>query len=245
MERNSATNLGTRNGRGRCMPRFCSLFLKVVAAFVCLASIVVTPARAQVTTATPIAIQAATNPPLISIRQFLADAPGWGETNRVKIRGTVTHSISDRTYFIQQDDAATYVFHKPSPPFAVGDEVEIVGFPSLGGFAPTLQNCEATKLGSGRLPEPHRVNFNEARTGRGHMQLVRIQGRLAAQRLRGGQTLVLTTGTETNAFTVELEAIKNLQSLTALLPGSLLEVTGVCSVRRDSNKRPSTIRIFV
>jgi signal transduction histidine kinase len=227
------------------MPQFHSLFVRIAAAFACLAFITTTPARAQVTTPVPTSIQAATNPPLISIRQFLTNAPGWGESNRVRVRGTVTHSISDRTYFIQQDGAGTYVFHKPSPPFAVGDEVEVIGFPSLGGFAPTLQRCEASKLGSGPLPQPHQVSFNEARMGRGHMQLVRIHGRLAAHRLRGGQTLVLTAGGETNAFTVELEAVENLAPLNALRSGSLLEVTGVCSVRRDSSKRPSAFTVYV
>jgi signal transduction histidine kinase len=202
---------------------------------------------AGVQAAEPVAITAsvATNPPLVSIRQFLANAAGWGETGRVKVRGIVTHAISDRTFFIQQDDDGTYVFHKPSPPFAVGDLVEVTGFPSLGGFAPTLQRCETRKVGQGRLPEPRRIGFGEARAGAGHMQLVRIQGSLTAQRLRGGETLVLTSGAETNAFTVELEGVENPEPLMALQSSSLLEITGVCSVRRDSSKRPSAFTIFV
>lgn len=183
-------------------------------------------------------------PPLISVRQFLEGAPGWGESKRVRLQGTVTHSISDRTFFIQQGEDGTYVFHKPTPPFAVGDEVEVTGFPSLGGFAPTLQHCETRKLGPGRLPLSRTISFQEARAGKGHMLLVRIQGRLASQRLRGGQTLVLTSAQDTNVFTVELEAIENVETLTTLAPGSLLEVTGVCSVRRDSNKRPTTFAVF-
>jgi len=93
----------------------------------------------------------AANPPLILIRQFLDGAPSWGEERSVRMRGTVTHSISDRTFFIQEADAGTYVFHKPGTAFRVGEMVEVTGVPSLGTLAPTLQRCKARSIGPGTL----------------------------------------------------------------------------------------------
>ncbi len=187
----------------------------------------------------------ATQPELIPIRRFIEEGKNWGENLLVRVRGTVTHTISDRTYFIQQDGAGVYVFHKPSPPFEVGDEVEVIGQPSLGGFEPTLQRCEARRLGPGHPPEPRPVSFSQARIGNGHMQLVRMQGYLTGQRLRGGQTLVLTPADGTNAFTVELEALGQNEPLAELRAGSLLQVTGVCMVRRDSAGRPAAFSMLV
>src|SRR4030095_2686968 len=39
-------------------------------------------------------------PRLVTIQEFLRQANDWGEMMLVTIRGTVTHSISDRTFFI-------------------------------------------------------------------------------------------------------------------------------------------------
>ena len=169
---------------------------------------------------------AATNPPLTTIRQFLNDAPAWGEGRLARVQGTVTHSISDKTFFIQQGDAGTYVFHKPTTALRVGELVEVAGYPSLAG-APTLQRCQIRLLGPGQPPEPQTATASEARAGNFHMRLVRVQGVLAPERLRGGHILVLNPGGNEKAFTADLEAFSDLRSFDHLKPGSLLEVTGV------------------
>jgi len=184
-----------------------------------------------------------TNLPLITVRQFLDAASGWGEGRRVRMRGVVTHSISDKTFFIQEGDAATYVFHKPATAFRVGELVEVTGYPSLA-FAPTLQHCQTRSLGVGSLPQPLVISAAEARSGMGHMRLVRVQGVLGSERLRGGHTLVLKPS-DGGAFTADLEALADLQPFDHLRPGSLLDVTGVCSVRHDPNKRPVSFNVFV
>src|SRR5262249_43563768 len=144
-----------------------------------------------------------TNPPLITLRQFLDGAPQWGESRLVRVRGTVTHSISDKTFFIQDGDAGTYVFHKPANAFGVGELVEVVGYPSLNSL-PTLQRCEARSLGPGKLPAPRTVSAAEARSQKCHLLLVRVQGVLAPTRLRNGHILVLDPG-DGRAFTADLE----------------------------------------
>jgi signal transduction histidine kinase len=184
-------------------------------------------------------------PPLMTIRQFLDGAPSWGEGRQVRVRGTVTHSISDRTFFIQEADAGTYVFHKPPTAFHVGELVEVTGFPSLGSLAPTLQHCEARVIGPGTLPEARPVTAAEARTGKYNMRVIRVRGSLARERLRGGWNLVLNQGGGDRAFTADLEAFSNLTPFDHLEPGSLLELTGVCSVHRDSTGVPAAFNIFI
>src|SRR5262249_594782 len=157
-----------------------------------------------------------TNPPLITVQQFLQGAASWGEQIRVRVRGTVTHSISDRTFFIQEGAFGVYVFHKPPRPFRVGDLVEVVGSPSLGGFKPTLQYCEARALGPGPLPIPRDVSIEQARSGEFHMCLVRVEGRLAEERLRGGGSLIISPGPREKAFTADLEGFEDLSPFALL-----------------------------
>ncbi len=184
-----------------------------------------------------------TNPPVISIRQFLDGAHAWGEGRLVRVRGTVTHSISDKTFFIQEGEAGTYAFHKPTT-LRVGELVEVTGHPSLT-TTPTLQRCTVRLLGPGTLPAPQAASAVEARAGRYHMRVVRVQGVLTPERLRGGHTLVLNPGGGEKAFTADLEAFTDLRPFEHLRPGSLLEVTGVCSVRRGPDKQPVSFNVFV
>lgn len=186
----------------------------------------------------------ATNPPLTTLREFLDKAPAWGEERLVRVQGTVTHSISDKTFFIQEGEAGTYVFHKPTTALPVGERVEVTGYPSLAS-APTLQRCRIRLLGPGQLPEPRNATAREARADNLHMRLVRVQGVLAPERLRGGHILVLNPGGDEKAFTADLEAFSDLRAFDYLKPGSLLAVTGVCTLRRGPDKQPVGFNIFV
>ena len=184
----------------------------------------------------------ATNPPLISIQQFLDGAPTWGEQRPVRVRGTVTHSISDNTFFIQEGDAGTYVFHKPAQAFRVGELVEVAGYPSLK-FRPTLNRCRAQALGPGVMPAPVTLPPAAALAGAGHMRLIRVQGVLAAERLRGGYVLVLHGGGF--AFTADLESFSDLQPFDRFEAGSRLELTGVCSIQRGPDEKPASFNVFI
>jgi signal transduction histidine kinase len=183
-------------------------------------------------------------PRLVTIQEFLRQANQWGEETPVTIRGTVTHSISDKTFFIQEGGFGTYVFHKPRVAFAVGEQVEVMGYPSLGTFSPTLQRCISVRsLGPGPLPEPLVVTPEEASRGEHHMVLVRVRGLLSPERLRGGAVLVLRSETGSETFTADLEALSERGVLEYLQPGCLLELTGVSSVKRDSTRQPVSFNV--
>jgi signal transduction histidine kinase len=185
-------------------------------------------------------------PRLVTIQEFLRQANDWGEMMLVTIRGTVTHSISDRTFFIQEAGVGTYVFHKPRTALNVGERVEVVGYPSLGSFSPTLQRCISVRsLGPGPTPEPSLVTPEDASRGEHHMSLVRVRGILSPERLRGGSVLVLRSETGSETFTADLEAISERSVMDYLQPGSVLELTGVSSVKRDANRQPVSFNVFL
>ncbi len=230
-----------RGDRRRGIATACVQWFFLVVAVLQLFLVTLAPAADEASGFLPLA----DNPPLLTIRQFLDGASDWGEAKQVRVRGTVTHSISDKTFFIQDGDAGTYVFHKPDAALRVGAMVEVVGFPSLGGLSPTLQKCEVQSLGTGALPAPQVISAADALSGRYSMRLVKVRGVLALERLRGGRTLVLNPGRGEHAFTGELEALPDLQPLDSLQPGSLLELTGVCSLRRDVSGKPASFNVFI
>ena len=77
------------------------------------------------------------------------------------------------------------------------------------------------------------------------MRVIRVRGSLTPERLRGGWTLVLNPGTGDKAFTVDLEAFPDLAPFDHFKPGSLLELTGVCTIRRDAARAPAAFNVFI
>lgn len=186
-----------------------------------------------------------TNLPLTTIRQFLDGARGWGETRTLRLQGVVTASLWDKTYFLQDGDAGVYIFHRPTPALRVGEWVEVTGKPSLGNLRPLLDGLSVRSLGRRESPLPVAVTFAEAMSGRPHMRLIRIQGRLAEERPRGGRHLVLNAGGSTNSFLADLETLSDYDVVARIPPGSLLELTGVCNLRADATRtRPVSLTIF-
>ena len=184
--------------------------------------------------------------PLITIRQFFDGARGWGETHFVRLQGVVTASLSDRTYFLQDGDAGLYVFHNPSEALPVGEWVEVTGHPSLGNLKPFLDGNTVRSLGRRALPPALAVPFAEALSGRHDMRLIRIRGRLAEERPRGGRDLVMNAGGSTNSFLADLEMLSDYDAVARVQHGSLLELTGVCSVRAAGRpQRPVSLTVFV
>ncbi len=184
-------------------------------------------------------------PPLLSVRNFLVDAAHLGETNQVRVQGTVTHSISDRTYFIQDDGAGVYVFHKPDVPFHPGERLEVTGYPSLGGALPTLQKCTARLIGLGSVPPARDITGTEILSPAHAMTRVRVRGILVDGDLMSGRLIVLHPTDGGPSFQVNLEAIDNPSILSRPEPGSLLEAVGVLVQRSGRDSRPSSGSILV
>ena len=193
----------------------------------------------------PLTQRGETNPPLITIRQFLESGREWHETNVLRLQGVVTASLLDQTYFLQDGDAGVYVFHRPVAALRVGEWVEVTGHPSLGNLKPLLDGRAVRSLGMRALPTPAAVTFAEAMSGLHHMRLIRIQGRLAEERLRGGRNLVLSAGGSTNTFLADLGSLPNPEVVSRIQPGSLLELTGVGHLKTDATGTlPASLTVF-
>jgi PAS domain S-box-containing protein len=176
----------------------------------------------------------------LTIGEFLSRASSVGESNLVQLQGTVTHIISDRTYFLQDGAYGVYAFHKPEIPMSVGDRVEVIGNPSLGSIVPTLQHCRLTVLGRGSPVEPVLLVGHHALEVSNAMKLVRIRGRLAEANLMRNRVLLLTPTDGTATLVANFEALRAEDLPVLPEAGSLVEVTGVLNLRSGPDRRPET-----
>ncbi len=180
-----------------------------------------------------------------SISGFLTNAPVLGEAVRFRVRGVVTHSTSDKTFFIQEGGSGVYVFHRPAKALAVGELVEVVANPSLGGVVPTLQNCEVTVLGTAPAPAAAILTSAEAMNPTNAMKLAQISGILQRHRLTAGRTLLLNPRDGGPVFEVDAEALKDLDLLDQLQPGSLLAATGIVAARKGPDGKIASVRLLI
>jgi signal transduction histidine kinase/DNA-binding response OmpR family regulator len=126
----------------------------------------------------------------------------------------------------------------------LGDLVDVVGFPTPGGYTPILEGAIFRQAGTGPPVTPVPVTATEAITGKYDAELVRIQGRLVDQDwATKDPTLVLSSGSI--LFHAILPGSLKGNGLPAWKTGSELELTGVCAVEVDPNREPQEFHILL
>jgi signal transduction histidine kinase/ActR/RegA family two-component response regulator len=158
------------------------------------------------------------------IRQLsLADA---ARGRRVKISGVVTWAMADENFFFLQDvtggirvrfDRAKFV-----PP-ALTKAFTIEGVTYSGAFAPAIDLASAVDLGSMNAPEPRRVMYEQAVTGKEDGEWVEMRGFLERIDSEGDLRFIHVTA-PAGDFVARLLSPVNLNAH----PGSLIRVRGVC-----------------
>jgi PAS domain S-box-containing protein len=167
------------------------------------------------------------------------------ELGRVKVQGVVTLQQPGRGLFIQDGNEGLFVESYEKTPLEVGDRVAVAGFPSMGsGYSPILRNALFHSLGTGAEPPPRTVGIGEVLRGDHDSELVRIKGRLLHQTELNGER-VLTLDVDSATVRADLKTRDPDQGLANLELGSLLQVTGVCSVSVDENHEPVGFRILL
>ena len=180
--------------------------------------------------------------PVQSISSLLRFVPKH-EPGRVKVRGVVTLQQVGRGLFIQDGNDGVLVVTEQRTRVQVGDDVEVAGYPSVSqGLSPKLQHAIVRILGRGAQVSPRPVTALEALQGGHDSELVRINGRLLHEtEFQGEQVLTLVADSAT--FEVDLRPQDSSQGLPPLEIGSLLEVSGVCSVKANEQGDPLSFEI--
>lgn len=191
--------------------------------------------------------------PLVPISGLLNYSPGLDPARRVHVQGTVTLEWAGRTLCIQQKASGLCMGTDGSAQASPGDLVDVIGFPAISNYKATLEDPTFRIAGrSGTAPIAIPVTPAEAFQGDHDGELTRMEGELVGQdRATGDLTLMLRSGNL--LFSAILPKDKAGSSPASWKVGSMLSLTGICSVLIDSKTtnlgeggaRPGSVQVLL
>jgi diguanylate cyclase (GGDEF)-like protein len=178
--------------------------------------------------------------PIADLLQF---SPTHDMAHRVRIRGTVTYANRYGSTWIRDATGGVMIKDHDAAGLAVGDLVDVAGFPEIGGFGPVLGGSRVQRLQSGVPPLPVRVAAEEALKGDFDGQLIEIEGKLV-DRLQQPAEQVLAVKSGETIFNANLPG----GGEPGLEPGTRVRLTGICSVETEQSHDlilPRTFRLLL
>ncbi|HYD82557.1 MAG TPA: sensor histidine kinase, partial [Opitutus sp.] len=151
--------------------------------------------------------------------------------HRVHVRGVVTHYQPGAVLWIRDRDHSLRVETTQDGALQLGDEVDVVGFPARGGYSAVLEDAVFRKRASQPPPAPH-VLTEVSSALRKDADLVQLEARLVELR-RFPDSVALTLDWHHTSIRAQLHLPENTAAPANWLPGSLVQVSGICSVITD------------
>jgi PAS domain S-box-containing protein len=163
---------------------------------------------------------------------------------RVRLQGTVTLQIPGQRLFIRDATAAIEVETDDGGTVEPGRQVDVVGFPRLGGFTPVLEAARFRPAAPGPPPAPVPTTAHDALKGAHAADLVEIDAEVQDDTADAtGRRLVLKSGPI--VFDAHLQADDAATRAGSLEAGTRVRLVGVCSLRIDENGTPAAFRILL
>jgi len=166
--------------------------------------------------------------------------------HRVRIQGVVQYQRASLLDVFVADDTGGVLLRTDQPGrFQPGDRVEAFGFAVSGGYSPFLAGAEIRKIGSGKAPLGVPIDSQQAMGGEYDALLVSTEAYLV-DRVMGAAVQTLTLESGNALFNATIETDGETDPLADLRNGSLLRLTGICSVeRREDASVPGTFQILL
>jgi signal transduction histidine kinase len=142
---------------------------------------------------------------------------------RVKVSGQILHMIGWDYFMMDGTNGVRFTLRRPVK-LHTGDQVDVVGYPELGGAAPHLRSAVARKTGHTSLPEPRNLSPDDLPDAIYDATRVRIEGWLVSSRVTSTNQAL-----EVQAGSWRFMARVNLKKAAPPLPpiGSRLALVGV------------------
>ncbi len=178
--------------------------------------------------------------PISSLMQF---SPGGGSRHRVRVQGVVAYQQLGRTLFIEDQGQGLRVLTQQETPLAIGDIVDVLGFPATGESAPVLENAAFHRVSHG--PEPRPVALNLAAPWEQYDgALVQTDAKLMhLEKQSEGMRLLLQDG---DRVFDALLADQPTDSLSSIRLNSHVRLTGICLVRNGGLwSTPQSFRLLL
>ena len=172
--------------------------------------------------------------PLTAISGLLNFAGVDRAGRQVRIRG-VAMVAREHTLFLRDSDRSVEVHTAALETVKPGDLVDAVGFPATGVYSPQLEDATLHRTGTGEVPRAVETTALDLLRGTNDAALVKIRARLL-QRMSTSAEDVLVLDADGTTFSAHLERRSGSGALPPLRNGSLIELTGVASVRRRGRR---------
>ncbi|MEI6715521.1 MAG: sensor histidine kinase [Verrucomicrobiota bacterium] len=161
--------------------------------------------------------------PVVPLDRVMRDPVAGGSGRRIHLRGVVSALRPNQSFFLQDATRGLEVFLRDSSSPALGDEVDVIGFPEPGAFSPSLHDAD-WRPGSGQTlltPLPSTPADALRQDGR----LLSLEGQVTGHALNPGE-LVLRMEERGVPFRVTIPG-----ATPADFPvGCIVKAIGVCSV---------------
>lgn len=163
--------------------------------------------------------------PFSSLMRF---SPGGGGQHRVRVRGVVTYQQPGRALFLHNHGQGLRVLTQQDTPFAVGDVVDVIGFPTVGASAPVLEDAVVHRAGPGSPPPPVKLDLTLPWEQYDGALITTDATLLQLESHPDGQHLVLQQ--DDRIFEATLEPHSPIDHLASNRLNSKLRITGICLV---------------
>lgn len=153
--------------------------------------------------------------------------------HRVHLRGNVTLQWPGSSLCIRDSKRGICVQTDQDTPFALGELVDIVGFPGTDNNEPVLRDAVLKSAGKGAPVAAAPVSIEQALQGNHDSDLIQIDGKLIGDDLASSELQLMLTSGKT-VFAAVLPKGMTGSDLSPWQVGSRLRVTGICSVQIDA-----------
>lgn len=165
------------------------------------------------------------NAPLTTTLRLLTG--NAGQETLVKLEGVVTQE-NENGFYLRDEAGSAYVRTSLMGRFPRGSKVAAVGFGHMAPYRPILRAASVTQTGTIPPPEPKWFNDARANVSAAHDELVRLHAEfIGLRRGKNEDLLWCRVGVD---FFEAIVAPRENQVLTELVPGDVLELTGICKL---------------
>jgi len=160
------------------------------------------------------------------LRFSSSDSPG----HRTRIRGVVTLASPSGPSYVEDSGAGVKIVNHARTDLRPGDLVDVLGFGHSGSFSPEMRDAHVSLRARGSAPSPQPITVDQALGGAYDSKLVTIDAVVVDQGRGFSQNAVmLQVGGKLFSATLDHEQVPPLDR------GSIVRVTGICSIAAEGN----------
>ena len=173
--------------------------------------------------------------PVTPLKQLLRYSPDQAQHHRVRVLGTVSLAWPGRLLCIQNGSRGLCAQAGQTNPLHSGELADVIGFPQIGHFTPTLTQARYQAAAGSQPVTPIAITAEQALRGDYDAVLVELEAQLIGEdRAASDPTIMLSSGGF--VFSATLPSQSRGRQLPEWEKGTILKITGVCSVQGEADK---------